>query len=73
MEWVHEATDYATFYWLCDVFIDPVYRNQGLGKFLIGCVVQAPELQGYSRLPRFLSTSSRRDTDGSGWRGDEPK
>jgi GNAT superfamily N-acetyltransferase len=40
------VTDYATFFWLCDVFIDPAERDQGLGKFLIGCVVQAPELQG---------------------------
>jgi GNAT superfamily N-acetyltransferase len=40
------VTDYATFFWLCDVFVNPIYRDQGLGKLLIGCVVQASELQG---------------------------
>ncbi len=33
------VTDYATFAWLCDVFVDEAYRGQGLGKRLIeaGC------------------------------------
>ena len=40
------VTDYATFAWLCDVFIDDAYRGQGLGKRLIETVVAHPALQG---------------------------
>lgn len=40
------VTDYATFAWLCDVFIDAAYRGHGLGKQLVGAVVAHPELQG---------------------------
>jgi len=40
------VTDYATFAWLCDVFIDATYQGQGLGKRLIEAVVAHPELQG---------------------------
>ena len=40
------VTDYATFAWLCDVFIDAAYRGQGLGKRLVEVVVAHPELQG---------------------------
>lgn len=40
------VTDYATFAWLCDVFIDGAYRGQGLGKQLVETVVAHPDLQG---------------------------
>lgn len=40
------VTDYATFAWLCDLFIDEAYRGQGLGKRLIEAVVAHPALQG---------------------------
>jgi len=40
------VTDYATFAWLCDVFIDVAYRGQGLGKRLVETVTAHPELQG---------------------------
>jgi GNAT superfamily N-acetyltransferase len=40
------VTDYATFAWLCDVFILEGYRGMGLGKWLIECVVAYPDLQG---------------------------
>ena len=29
------VTDFATFAWIADVFIDPTYRGQGLGKWLV--------------------------------------
>jgi GNAT superfamily N-acetyltransferase len=45
------VTDQATFAWLCDVFILEEYRGRGLSKWLIGCVVSHPALQG---LRRFL-------------------
>jgi GNAT superfamily N-acetyltransferase len=39
------VTDYATFAWLCDVFVLEPYRGQGLGKWLVECVVKHPALQ----------------------------
>ncbi len=44
------VTDYATFAWLCDVFIIPEYRSQGLGKWLVECVVTYPELASLRRI-----------------------
>jgi GNAT superfamily N-acetyltransferase len=38
------VTDRATFAWLCDVFIDPAHRGQGLGSFLIAQAVGHPEV-----------------------------
>lgn len=40
------VTDYATFAWLCDVFILASHRGRGLGKWLVECVVACPDLQG---------------------------
>lgn len=45
------VTDYATFAWLCDVFIKEDHRGRGLGVWLIETVVAHPDLQG---LRRFL-------------------
>ncbi|MHA1989903.1 MAG: GNAT family N-acetyltransferase [Candidatus Hodarchaeales archaeon] len=39
------VTDYYTFGWLADVFIDKSYRGQELGKWLIQTVVDHPKLQ----------------------------
>lgn len=39
-------TDWATFFYLCDVFIKEEHRGTGIGKKLIGTVMNAPELQG---------------------------
>ena len=43
------VTDYATFAWLCDVYVLEAYRGQGLGKWLIATVRAHPELQGLRR------------------------
>ena len=43
------VTDYATFAWLCDVFIDEACRGQGLGKWLLETVLAHPDLQGLRR------------------------
>ncbi|GAX90207.1 GNAT family N-acetyltransferase [Effusibacillus lacus] len=42
-------SDLATFAWLADVFVLPEYRGQGLSKWLVGVIVQHPELQGLRR------------------------
>jgi len=39
------VTDFATFAWLCDVFVDEDHRGQGLGVWLMETVVDHPELQ----------------------------
>lgn len=44
-------TDYATFAYLCDVFVLPDYRRQGLSKWLISCVMDCPAL---ADLRRFM-------------------
>jgi GNAT superfamily N-acetyltransferase len=38
------VTDYATFAWMCDVFILDDYQGQGLGKWLVTCIISHPEL-----------------------------
>jgi GNAT superfamily N-acetyltransferase len=38
------VTDYATFAWLCDLFILESHRGQSLGKWLVESVVAHPEL-----------------------------
>lgn len=40
------VTDYATFAWLCDVFILADHRGRGLGKWLIQTVMAHPALEG---------------------------
>jgi len=39
------VSDFATFAWLCDVFVLPAYRGRGLATWLIGMVVEHPDLQ----------------------------
>lgn len=36
------VTDYATFAWLCDVFVDAALRGTGLGTFLVGTAAAHP-------------------------------
>ena len=40
------VTDYATFYWLCDVFVLEKAQGKGLGKWLMECVLNYPPLAG---------------------------
>jgi GNAT superfamily N-acetyltransferase len=44
------VTDYATFAWLCDVFVIDSRRGQGLGKWLVECVVAHPDLADLRRI-----------------------
>lgn len=43
------VTDRATFAYLADVFVLAEYRGQGLGQWLVECVVSHPDLQGLRR------------------------
>ena len=42
-------SDFATYAWLCDVFVLESHRGHGLGKALIQTVVSHPRLQGLRR------------------------
>jgi threonine aldolase len=44
------VTDYATFAWLCDVFVLEPHRGRGLGKWLVETAVAHPDVAGL----RFL-------------------
>ncbi|MDC0598667.1 GNAT family N-acetyltransferase [Gammaproteobacteria bacterium] len=44
------VTDYETHAYIMDVFISPDYQGRGLGKELMNCLVNAPEL---SKICRF--------------------
>lgn len=39
-------SDYATTYYLCDVIIDPKFRNKGMGSALVSHITSLPELSG---------------------------
>lgn len=41
------VTDYATFGYLADVFIDEQYRGLGLSKWLMEIIMGHPQLQGF--------------------------
>ena len=43
------VTDYATFAYLCDVYVLEVHRGKGLGHWLVECVMTHPELQNLRR------------------------
>lgn len=42
-------SDYATFAYIADVFILEEFRGHGLGKWLIGCIMDHPDLQDLRR------------------------
>ena len=43
------VSDYATFAWLCDVFVREDYRGRAIGKWLMESILAHPELQGLRR------------------------
>ena len=55
------VTDYATFAWLCDVFIDDAHRGQGLGSLMVTCMVRNMGKSPSAQLP------ARRYTIGLVW------
>lgn len=42
-------SDYATYAYIADVFILESFRGHGLGKWLIGCIMDHPDLQNLRR------------------------
>jgi GNAT superfamily N-acetyltransferase/uncharacterized damage-inducible protein DinB len=44
------VTDRAMFAWLCDVFVLEAYRDRGLSKWLLGCVMAHPVLKALRRI-----------------------
>ena len=43
------VTDRATFAYLCDVYVQPEYRERGLGRWMMDCCMTHPDLQGLRR------------------------
>ncbi len=44
------VTDFATVGWMCDVFILPSYQGNGLGKWLVECIVDHPDVKAVRRI-----------------------
>lgn len=43
------VSDYSTFAFLGDVFVDPNHRSKGISKILMECLLAHPELEGLRR------------------------
>ncbi|KAI5793660.1 hypothetical protein FPQ18DRAFT_332829 [Pyronema domesticum] len=43
-------TDCATFAYMSDVYIENEYQGRGLGKWLVRCMMDLPEIQGVRRM-----------------------
>jgi GNAT superfamily N-acetyltransferase len=53
------VTDGATVGWICDMFILPAYQGGGLGKWLVECMMEHPEVKGLRRI--LLNTRDAHD------------
>jgi GNAT superfamily N-acetyltransferase len=40
------VSDYATFCWLCDVFVETAHRGSGAGTFLVQATLDHPDVAG---------------------------
>ena len=52
------VTDHAVFAWIADVVIHPDHRRRGLGKFLMRCIQDHPDI------PKSLQVLRTRDAHG---------
>ncbi|WP_239953978.1 GNAT family N-acetyltransferase [Pantoea sp. Z09] len=50
-------TDYATFAYLCDVYILEEYQGEGLGKWLIECIHNHPIFEQLRKIMLFTTTA----------------
>ncbi len=53
------VTDGATVGWMCDIFILPSHRERGLGKWLVLCMLEHPDVKGLRRI--VLNTRDAHD------------
>lgn len=53
------VSDFASFAWLCDVYVEEPYRNKGLSKWLMECVMSHPDLKNLRRI--CLATKDAHD------------
>lgn len=44
------VTDSATVGWICDMFILTAHRGRGLGKWLVECMMEHPDVKGLRRI-----------------------
>ena len=47
--WARVISDFATFAYISDVWVQKSHRGHGLSKFLVGAMLAHPELQGLKR------------------------
>ena len=59
-------TDFASFGYLCDVFVTTAHRGRGISRLLVDAVLAHPELQGLRRFT-LVSTSARDLYQQYGW------
>jgi GNAT superfamily N-acetyltransferase len=45
---IRGVTDHATFTWVCDVIVHPDHQRKGLGKWIVKCFLEHPDLQTIS-------------------------
>jgi GNAT superfamily N-acetyltransferase len=60
------VTDYASFAYLCDVFVPTSHRGRGISRLLMDAVLAHPELQSLRRFT-LVSTSARGLYHQYGW------
>jgi GNAT superfamily N-acetyltransferase len=50
-------TDYATFAYLCDVYVLEEYQGEGLGRWVMECIHHHPEFERLRRIMLFTTTA----------------
>jgi GNAT superfamily N-acetyltransferase len=53
------VTDAATVGWICDMFVLPSHRDQGLGRWLVECMMEHPDVKVLRRI--LLNTRDARE------------
>ena len=43
-------SDFATFAWLCDVYVEKDWRGKALSKWMMECLISHPDLKGLRRI-----------------------
>jgi GNAT superfamily N-acetyltransferase len=44
------VTDFAVAGWICDMFVMPAHRGRGLGRWLLECMMEHPEIKDLRRI-----------------------